>query len=200
VGCGGATETDLLGDPATVGNDAGKDSSTGPDGTTGKDGGIPVGDASVDDGPISVDATPIFDVIPIPDSGPKDPGVLCYTQYQPPVSTYCKAGTELCCIKQAASACVASSQSAGCLQGTRMSCDDEADCNPGSVCCGSINQIANQPPYYTEIKCAATCAVNNQVPGFRRFCDPNAPVDECTSLGLTCIASTVLPGYYACGN
>lgn len=197
MGCGGATETDLLGDPATVGSDAGKDASTGPDGTAGKDGGI--GDSSVNDGPTLVDA-PFFDVTPIPvDSGPTDPGTLCFTQYNPPISTYCKPGTELCCIKQSASACVPN-QVGSCNQpATRMSCDDSADCAPGNVCCGSIFQF-NQQPYYSEIKCAATCAVNNQTPGYRRFCDPNAPVDECAAIGLQCNASTVLPGYYACGN
>ena len=78
-----------------------------------------------------------------------------------------------------------------------MSCDDSADCPLNNVCCGSINQI-NGNAFYSEVKCAATCAANTQIPGFRRFCDPKAPVDECASIGLKCNASSILKGYYVC--
>lgn len=197
IGCGGAVDTDLYGDPVAAGSDAGKDTSTGLDGSG--DGDVPpVTDASVGDGPVIVDATPIFDVTPIVDSGPLDPGTLCFTQYNPPITTYCKNGTDLCCIKQQASACIQQNQAFNCQGGTRLSCDDSSSCGPGKVCCGSLNSFNNNT-YYSEATCASTCAVSTQVPGLRRFCDPNAVVDECLSIGLTCGPSNVLPGYSVCG-
>lgn len=199
MGCGGAVDTDLYGDPIATGSDAGKDTSTGPDGNTSDDGDVPpVTDASVGDGPMIVDATPIFDVTPIVDSGPSDPGTLCFTQYNPPVATYCKNGTDLCCIKQQASACMPQSQALNCQQGTRLSCDDSTSCGAGKVCCGSLNSLGGNNYYYSEATCTSTCAVSTQVPGLRRFCNPNAIVDECLSIGLTCGASNVLSGYYVC--
>ena len=187
--CGGPSDTDLVGNPG--GADSGPDTSTRPDGTTGSD--SSVADASVDDGPTIVDA-PFFDVTPIVDSGPKDPGTLCFT----PNASYCARGTELCCIKGPSSgACLPTNQIASCVQATRMLCDDSASCDPGNVCCGTLSWF-NGNASYTEVKCAATCAVSQQIPGLRRFCDPKAPVDECKSIGLNCNPSNILTGYYVC--
>ena len=192
MGCGGAVDTDLLGNPGT---DAGKDTSSGADTSTGDDGGIPIADASVSDAISVFDAEPIFDATPVLDAAPADPGTLCFTQYQPPISTYCKNGTDMCCIKQNASSCVA--QGGVCAGGTRMSCDDSTSCDNGKICCGSLMSF-NGNSYYSEITCATTCAVNTSVPGLRRFCNPKAPVDECVSIGLKCGPSNVLNGYYVC--
>ena len=196
MGCGGAVDTDLLGTPGT--DAGGKDTSTGADTSTGNDGGIPIADASVNDGPTTIDAEPIFDATPVIDAGPVDPGTLCFTQYNPPISTYCKNGTDMCCIRQNASACILQSASSTCQTGTRMSCDDSTSCDNGKVCCGSLNSF-NGNAYYTEVTCATTCAVSTSVPGLRRFCNPKAPVDECVSIGLKCNPSNVLNGYYV-GN
>lgn len=198
AGCGGALDTDLLGGPG--GSDGGQDASTSADTGTGSDGGVSTTDASVNDGgTTSVDAEPILDAKPIFDAGPSDPGILCFTQYNPPIATYCKNGTDMCCIHQSASACILQSQASSCQTGTRLSCDDSSSCDNGKVCCGSLNTF-NGNAYYSEVTCATTCAVSTQTPGLRRFCNPKALVDECTAIGLTCKASNVLNGYYVCGN
>ncbi len=190
VACGGATESDLFGTPN---GSSGNDASTTKDATSGNDGGV-----TPDDATVTLDATPIIDATPLPDvsvidSGPTDPGTLCFT----PSQTFCKNESELCCIKQQGSTCIASNTASSCVT-TKMFCDNSDSCKQGEVCCGSI--INNgQGNFYTEIKCSASCNVTaQQIPGQRRFCNPAHNPDDCAVHGLTCKQSGLLPGYYIC--
>ena len=84
---------------------------------------------------------------------------------------------------------------AACVGGQPIKCDDRSDCPSGQVCCGAFDQ--NQG--YRSVQCATSCT-NSPIPGTTavRFCDPDAPVDECASIGKTCTASGSLQGYSVC--
>lgn len=192
VACGGATESDLFGAPDGA---SGNDASTTKDASSGNDGGTNPDDATVtiDATPIA-DATPITDAISVVDAGPTDPGTLCFT----PSQTYCKNESELCCIKQQASACIASNTANTCTT-TKMFCDNSDSCKQGEMCCGSIF-FNGQQNVYGEIKCSSSCNVSSQqIPGQRRFCNPaHTSPDDCAVHGLACKQSGILPGYYIC--
>jgi hypothetical protein len=82
-----------------------------------------------------------------------------------------------------------------CAGGQSISCDDRSDCPSGQVCCGAFDQ--NQG--YRAVQCATSCNAS-PIPGLTpvRFCDPNAPVDECASIGKTCEPSGSLAGFHIC--
>lgn len=188
--CGGAVDSDLFGDPADAAS--AKDTGTGVDASQ-SDGSIDPPDASVVDATPIIDATPITDVSVI-DAGPVDPGTLCMTN---PNASYCKNETELCCIKPTGSACIASNVANTCST-TKMFCDNGDSCKQGEVCCGSIINNGQQN-VYTEIRCSSNCQVTaQQIPGQRRFCNPNNKPDECIANGLACKQSGLLPGYFIC--
>jgi hypothetical protein len=188
AGCGGAVDSDLFSNPADA---SGTDTSSGVDASR-PDGNVDPPDANVIDATPIVDASP--DVISVIDAGPVDPGTLCMTS---PNSSYCKNESELCCIKQSGSACIASNTANTCTS-TRMFCDNGDSCKNGEICCGSIS-FNGQTNAYTEIKCSSSCNVSSaQIPGQRRFCNPNAKTDECIVHGLACKQSGILPGYFIC--
>ena len=192
AGCGGAVESDLFGTPGDAAT--GSDVSTITDSSVVSDGDV-APDASVIDAEPIVDVLPIKDVITVIDASPIDPGTFCQTN----PNSYCKNDTELCCIKQTGSACVASNMANTCAA-TRMYCDNGDSCKTGEICCGNIFFNGNSN-VYGEIKCASSCNVTaSQIPGQRRFCNPNNKPDECQQYGLTCKASGILPGYFICSN
>ena len=131
------------------------------------------------------------------------PGIYCSddTAGNP---VYCATTTSQCCARWASGGgdgpnnrtfeCVNNSIGS-CVGGQPIKCDDQSDCPSGQVCCGSFDQ--NQG--YRAVQCATSCT-NSLIPGTTavRFCDPDAPVDECASIGKTCTASGSLHGYYVC--
>jgi hypothetical protein len=90
--------------------------------------------------------------------------------------------------------CVANSGGA-CQGGTPLRCNDQSDCASGQVCCGAFDQNFG----YRSASCATSCT-SSSIPGTTpvRFCDPDAPVDECTSIGKSCTSSSSLPGFSIC--
>ncbi|CAN5798802.1 hypothetical protein BH09MYX1_BH09MYX1_51190 [soil metagenome] len=189
--CGGALDSDLFADASPSTHDASSVDATKVDaGDPPQDGGV------VDATPI-VDAKPSIDATPVVDAGPADPGTLCMTQ---PQSSYCKNESELCCVKQTGTSCIAANLANTCNPGTRIFCDNSDSCKLGEVCCGNVQSFNNQN-FYTEVKCASQCNVTaTQIPGQRRFCNPDAKLDECVSYGLTCKPSGLLAGYSVCSN
>lgn len=51
---------------------------------------------------------------------------------------------------------------------------------------------------YRSLQCQASCTT--PIPNFQsvRLCDPDAPIDECQSIGERCEPSNGLPGYSIC--
>jgi hypothetical protein len=182
VACGGARETDLLGQPAA---DASIkiDSGVIPDEDSG-----PI----EDDGSAGEDVTPIVDANK-PDVAPpyKDPGIWCGQGYCTPSTQYCCNDKDF--QQNPTYMCQLSSTIAGCVIGTKVNCDSQADCPSSQICCGGLFNGS-----YDEVSCKPTCTgvvVNrNQI----RFCDPKAPIDECKQQAQTCKASNALKGYYVC--
>ena len=168
-----------------------KDASVEDTGPVGKDVNVPPSD-----GGVIVTDTSVPDV-DVPDTAvpPGDPGIWCGTDKNQ-VDVFCTNQTQICCYQKptatATYACKASGSLSGCQLGTRIGCDDEADC-AGKICCGGFLTNA-----YDEVSCKATCTgvVNGRTQV--RFCDPNAAQDECTSLGQSCQASGTLDGYFVC--
>lgn len=191
VGCGGAVATALFDDAGGGGNDdsgvTGNDSGQSqPDATP------PPADAGPEDATTTIDSSVVDAAEEDVFVPPPDPGVFCNVNNQ---TTYCDPGTQFCCVSFQGSQCVANNQN--CFQAQPIHCDDQADCN-GKVCCGQLNVFGNQNYYYSDVSCQTTCNVSQNVPGSRRFCDPNAQTDECQQIGLTCGPSNVVKGYYVC--
>lgn len=145
-----------------------------------------------DGGP--VDAGPPLDAAPPVDAGPppyQDPGIACG-------KSECDAGTQLCCATittyypqyQYSYACAPASQLAVCAAGISITCDDDHDCEGGQVCCGDLGY-----QQYAKVSCKPTCT--GTVYNYQQihFCDPKAP--DCDG-NQTCVASTVMPGYFVC--
>jgi len=110
-----------------------------------------------------------------------DPGIFCGG------ATYCATASQVCCNPQATASCTTS---AACT-GTRMSCDDAADCvgnAGGPICCARISNGAGN---YQGSQCQTSCNSPNQP-----MCDPSAP-SPCTT--GTCKPFAKLPaGWYTC--
>jgi hypothetical protein len=106
-------------------------------------------------------------------------GILCDGKY-------CALGTEECCVTNNTTySCVSK-----CTGGNTapVKCDSAADCDPGLVCCGSLNgTIVNNIFCSGPAQCAAPKAY---------FCDPMV-ANPCPN-GGTCTATDVPPGYYRC--
>ena len=91
--------------------------------------------------------------------------------------------------------CLSGNAVGQCIAGTTIRCDDKSDCPGTQVCCGSFDSNLG----YRGIQCAANCNAS-PIPGLQpvRFCDANAPVDECASIGKACTASGSLDGFHVC--
>ncbi len=190
VGCGGAVATELFDDAGGGPVDSGSgDQDAGP---TQPDASVPPADAGLLDGTTTIDSSVIDASVEDVVQPPPDPGTFCYVNNQ---STFCDPGSDYCCITYQGTQCIANNQY--CYQGTPVHCDDQADCDQGKVCCGH-EQYYGGNYYYSDVSCQTTCQVSKNVPGYRRFCDPNAQTDECKQIGLACGPSNVLKGYYIC--
>lgn len=201
--CGGANPTDLFDGPAStsLGSDPGAGSngagSNGGDSNGGDSNGSSGSGGS--SGSIGVDGGTATDAGK-PDAGDpkpwKSPGVFCGKDQVGPV--YCGDG-ELCCGRTAGNEkrwleCVPDGIAA-CAAGVSIRCDDQTDCPGAQICCGTFDPYGG----YRDVRCANDCNAPI-IPGLVavRFCDINAPTDECAAIGLTCTASDSLGGFAAC--
>lgn len=194
VACGGAAPSGDLFGGSTSGSGGDGGGTSIPDGGGsggGDDASAPAADATA---PLKDSAAPP----PVKDASqpdtyvpPADPGITCGTKNG--TEAFCPVGGACCATAPLGGGAPSyrCASSAGACQGTAIECDDQADCN-GQICCG---QLANGR--YDSVRCAATCDNGAGTQGVR-FCDPNAPTDECTAAGLTCGTSTTLPGFHVC--
>lgn len=81
-----------------------------------------------------------------------------------------------------------------CKQGIAIKCDDQTDCPTGQLCCGTFDESSG----YRSVQCQTQCSTTTPDTISVRFCDPDAPVDECQSSGHTCQPSDSLSGYSIC--
>lgn len=126
------------------------------------------------------------------------PGILCGEAAG--ANVYCPTATKICCAKRQDGdfnfQCVSNiNPFQACGVGTQIKCDDRSDCPAGQVCCGAFDQNSG----YRGVQCATSCN-NSPIPGLQpvRFCDPNAPIDECADVGKACEASGTLDGFSVC--
>jgi hypothetical protein len=120
-----------------------------------------------------------------------DPGIACGTGE-------CDAGSALCCgtitsyypTYTYSFACEPTTDIAQCPAGLPIYCDDDHDCPTSQICCGDLGNNG-----YNKVSCKATCTgivfYYQQI----HFCNPKA--NDCSST-QSCVASTVLSGYYVC--
>lgn len=134
------------------------------------------------------------------DAGPpkwKSPGIFCGTNDAGDV--YCPTATDLCCAHPRRDGdqfqCVASGATS-CATGVSIHCDDRTDCPSGQVCCATFDPNFG----YRSVQCQTQCTTNIPNTTSVRFCDPNAPVDECAAIGRTCTPSGSLDGFSYCSK
>lgn len=190
VACGGATVTDLQGNPPPGGQDAGTDTSV-------------VHDSSIPDEGIGVDVSPPPPPPPIeagpPDVGPPppDPAPIVCGQALATASLKCDANKEVCCRSGSGVQLTAQCTSGGSCQSpsVSLSCSTTTTCaalgQPGSVCCGNV--VNSQ---VTSAKCvpAGNCPGTG---GTIRLCDKNGP--NVCPVNTTCKTSSyTLAGYDLC--
>ncbi len=137
------------------------------------------------------------------DSG-ADPGILCGQGLLGSGAKYCTAGSQVCCATGSGNAatyrCTPDTGSE-CEKtgGVTIACDNPAECG-GQICCGTVDPNTDT---YTSVACLDTCDPTGDQ---RVFCTPGASPDVCATLAssggppYTCVASTILPGYYVCSN
>jgi hypothetical protein len=151
----------------------------------------PQADAVAPDGGGPIEAGHADALPPVEAGPPPDPGVLCG-------QTDCDPSTDLCCRTVTSYypqttygfACEPLSDLVQCGTGLGIYCDDDHDCDGGTVCCGDLGYNG-----YTKVSCKASCT--GTVYGYQQihFCDPQAP--DCDT-NQQCVASTVLKGYSVC--
>jgi hypothetical protein len=175
------------------------------------DGGLPGGDASVDDasgggfadiflpaeagygeagdggdarGPTDGQADRAIDAGDAPSAadGPQGPSPGVINC----AGTACAIGSSVCCtcancFPPFPTSCFPSFP--GCVTGVPVHCDDRTDCSAGQVCCGSLSTGT-----FTGSACKASCAA-----GDVQLCAVNA---ECAK--GSCKASTAVPGFSTC--
>jgi hypothetical protein len=134
-------------------------------------------------------SAPIDVLVPIVETGPPLPSVLCPMGGS---SATCAPGA-YCCItgednpNSETDTCTASSTD--CAGGTPVRCAAPADCT-GEVCCGVETDQMGYPAY-VQVTCAATCTGDGYVP----FCTDNS---DCPTDRPNCQPSTILIGYTVC--
>lgn len=198
VACGGATASDLFGDPAT---DAGTSTPSPTITSTGTPTTPPTN-------PTTPPTTPPTNPPPIPDAGPPkdDAGRVDAGRDAGPTTSGITCGTKTCAL---ADTCCANFNATNgtyayeCKTGrvtcaepsTQIECDSNEDCagNPvAKTCCGD-RVSSGGSSYYNEITCVVACTGNDVV-----FCNPANPSASCGT--RPCVESTILRGYYACSN
>lgn len=202
VACGGAHDSDLFGSPSGssgggAADDSGVTTNGGVDGGGSNDASSGNDAAAHKDAGGGVDAGPQPDAGK-PDSGPisNDPGIFCGKDPQG-TDVFCVLGQQSCCAPSVPPGdvppykCIAQGSQCG---GTRIACDDTADC-PGKICCGAFD---NNTQTYTEVSCRSSCS--GQGPNgttLIRICDPALMPSDCPQ-GTICQESGILPGFYYC--
>ena len=191
--CSGANSSDLFGEPQPGNGQVvfPTDPAPGSSGTSGTSGSSGSSGSVKDAG---TDSAPAW----------KSPGVYCGADLAGD-DVYCTPGTSLCCARSFSGGggggdnhdsyeCTANNAGA-CQGGAPIRCNDRTDCAAGQVCCGAFDPNEG----YRSVQCQTSCN-STPIPGTTpvRFCDPDAPVDECTSIGKTCTASGSLPGFSIC--
>jgi hypothetical protein len=190
LGCGGASQSDLLSD-AAGGRDAQADQSV--DAPQEPDQGPAPDTAPPKDVVTIMESSPPIDTGP-PDTGPKLPPIDCG-------GATCAIPASDCCFTPGEDAgdgtyaCQTPANVAACsgAGNTPIECAVGADC-PGGVCCGTRNF---DDTGYQMVECATSCSPDdNQI----LFCDPGSSTDvaNCTALGGTCVNSELLPGFTVC--
>jgi hypothetical protein len=196
--CGGAHDSELFGAPS--GGSATDDSGAT---TGGLDGGAEHDASSGVDASPQKDAGAGIDASLPPDAGKQDsgpvggdPGIFCGKDPQG-TDVFCAVGQQSCCAPTVAPGnvppytCV--SQGGQC-SGTRIACDDTADCS-GKICCGAFD---NTTQSYTDVTCRSSCSgTGPNGTTLLRFCDPALSPSDCP-VGTTCLESGILPGFYRC--
>lgn len=191
VACGGATVTDLQGNPPPGGQDAGTDTSVVKDSSV-IDEGIGV-DVSPPPPPPPIDAGPP-DVIKPPDIAP----IVC-GQALATASMKCDANKEVCCRSgsgvQMTVACNSGSTCPN-VGSVPLACSTTTTCTAlglvNNVCCGTVNGNSQ----VTSAKCVpeGSCPGTN---GTIRLCDKNGP--NVCPVNTTCKTSSfTLAGYDLC--
>lgn len=193
--CSGASTQDLFAsngsrssptEPATSSGSSGTSGTSSSPGTSGSSGTSGTSGSSGSSGSSGKDAAP---------PPWKSPGIFCGVD-QDDNALYC-TGSTYCCGRldsNVALSCTASSGPGECAGGAPIRCDDRTDCPGTQVCCGQFDQGTG----YRSVKCQATCNDSPTSNQAVRFCDPNAPVDECNETGKVCTLSGSLEGFHVC--
>ena len=125
-------------------------------------------------------------------------------------SLSCNSTDPTCCATQGdgtitttSYACAASPSDCG-SGGTSplpITCRSDADCSGGNVCCGEL-VAASAAGGYKSVSCTSSCQAKDganfttHVP----FCDSLSTPSSCSTFGLTCQDSVILPGFIVCGG
>lgn len=195
--CGGATATDLFGDPAPA--DSTAPTATTPGTTPTSTSTTPPSPTLPPPEPTTPPTTPPKDAggpprdASVPDAAKPDAsttaGIACGT------AGACALTDTCCALYQVASQTYRYECRAGkvtCPEpSTQIECDSAEDCPAGAkICCGDRVQVGGGG-YYDKIECKSSCGGNDVT-----FCNPASPAASCGA--RACVASTLLPGYFAC--
>jgi hypothetical protein len=137
-----------------------------------------------------MESSPPVDTGP-PDTGPSRPPITCG-------ATTCELPGNECCANTHTYptnfTCQSTADSMSCLDdgNTPILCSSPADC-PGGVCCGTKSTSDT----YKAVTCAPTCMTTTYAEKVT-FCSASGVPDVCAPLGLTCMPSTILNGFYVC--
>jgi hypothetical protein len=207
IACGGANGSELFGPPDNGGNggDSGGSADSGSGG--GHPGNPSDGGGNADANGLPGDAGAMNDVSapgedaqPPKDAGHPQPPFACGTD-DAGAPLACSTPDGTCCANQGdglitmtSYGCVSTASACSGSPLVAISCHNGNDCG-GEYCCG-LNDGVN----YQSVQCSATCPQGTDagVITYYRFCDPSS-LSECSDLGLSCVQSTLLPGFYHCG-
>ncbi len=203
--CGSSNTADLFtGAPPSAAAAAAAAADASPDrapdeGSPDSGGATPEGGAATPDAAKPKDAGKP-DVSHTPDAAPDvvvvptDKGIVCGSNGSTP--TYCNAAAQICCIRVLQGgldfACKAMGSTCA---GLDMPCSDTVDC-AGQACCATYDNSGSGG--YSMVACQATCGGSVGSTSEFRMCDPGAVVDECVASGLSCTASSAIPGWHIC--
>ncbi len=83
-----------------------------------------------------------------------------------------------------------------------IACRDRTDCNGDQFCCGELFDPSASTGYKNVI-CESHCNAKDDAGAFTAhipFCTIGQLPDVCAPSGLTCQASTLMPGFNVCGG
>jgi hypothetical protein len=140
------------------------------------------------------------------DSGPKPGSVvptLCGS------SLNCTSSSPTCCATQTNNgltttstySCTSNASSCNATGDAPVACRDQNDCS-GQLCCGELfDPTATNG--YQHVICESTCVAKDDAGAFTAhipFCTIGQIPDVCAPSGLTCQASSIMPGFNVCGG